>query len=127
MLVHGGWLRHSRLCKEIRSAFFLFLFFFFFVGQALWVWTVSLPVTIVNASSRDPGLRPQDIIGWIMWSVGLLIEATADQQKLSFKNAPENRGKWCNVGVWKYSRHPNYLGEVGPPDIKRLVESTTSK
>lgn len=125
MLVHGGWLRHSRLCKEIRSAFFLFLFFYF--GQALWVWTVSLPVTIVNASSRDPGLRPQDIIGWIMWSVGLLIEATADQQKLSFKNAPENRGKWCNVGVWKYSRHPNYLGEVGPPDIKRLVESTTSK
>ncbi|PKI52833.1 hypothetical protein CRG98_026781 [Punica granatum] len=80
--------------------------------QAVWVWTVSLPVTIVNASNRDPPLQAQDIIGWIMWTLGLLIEATADQQKLSFKNSPENRGKWCDVGVWRYSRHPNYFGEI---------------
>lgn len=76
------------------------------------MWTVSLPVTVVNASDRDLSLRAVDIIGWIMWSVGIIIEATADQQKLTFKNSPENRGKWCNVGVWNYSRHPNYFGEV---------------
>ena len=76
------------------------------------MWTVSLPVTVVNASDRDPSIQAEDIIGWIMWSVGISIEATADQQKLSFKNSPENRGKWCNIGIWKYSRHPNYFGEV---------------
>lgn len=50
-----------------------------------------------------------------MWSSGFIAEATADQQKLVFKNSPENRGKWCDVGLWKYSRHPNYFGEVSSP------------
>lgn len=84
----------------------------FWVFQAVWVWTVSLPVMIVNASDRNPSIQAVDIIGWIMWTIGFLIEATADQEKLSFKNSPENRGKWCNVGLWKYSRHPNYVGEI---------------
>ncbi|THU60878.1 hypothetical protein C4D60_Mb07t17370 [Musa balbisiana] len=83
----------------------------FWIFQAVWVWTVSLPLTIVNASDRNPSIKPQDIIGWIMWSIGISIEATADQQKLLFKNSPANKGKWCNAGVWKYSRHPNYFGE----------------
>ncbi|CAO2823869.1 unnamed protein product [Amaranthus hypochondriacus] len=84
----------------------------FWIFQALWVWTVSLPVTIVNASDKNPSLQAADIIGWIMWSIGFSLEASADQQKLSFKNSPANRGRWCNVGVWKYSRHPNYFGEI---------------
>ncbi|XP_040997602.1 uncharacterized protein LOC121243541 isoform X1 [Juglans microcarpa x Juglans regia] len=84
----------------------------FWIFQAVWVWTVSLPVTVVNSSNRNPSLQAADIIGWIMWSVGFLVEATADQQKLVFKNSPENRGKWCNVGLWQYSRHPNYFGEI---------------
>lgn len=76
------------------------------------MWTVSLPVTVVNASDRNPSLHAADIVGWIIWIIGFAIEAIADQQKLSFKNSPENRGKWCNVGLWKYTRHPNYFGEV---------------
>ncbi|KAK1581933.1 hypothetical protein Q3G72_010342 [Acer saccharum] len=84
----------------------------FWIFQAVWVWTVSLPVTVVNASDRDPSVHAADIIGWIMWFVGMSVEAVADQQKLIFKNSPENRGKWCNVGLWKYTRHPNYFGEI---------------
>lgn len=81
---------------------------------------MSLPVTVVNASSHNPSLRAADVIGWIIWLVGLVVEATADQQKLAFKNSPENRGKWCNVGVWKVTRHPNYFGEVRPLLIVHL-------
>ncbi|KAL6518117.1 hypothetical protein OROMI_033818 [Orobanche minor] len=84
----------------------------FWIFQAVWVWTVSLPVTVVNASDRDPSVQAADIIGLIMWTLGIFVEATADQQKFHFKNSPENRGKWCNVGLWKYSRHPNYFGEI---------------
>ncbi|PNT74249.1 uncharacterized protein LOC100830682 [Brachypodium distachyon] len=84
----------------------------FWTFQAVWVWTVSLPVTIVNASNRNPSIEARDIIGWIMWVVGLSVEAIADQQKLKFKNSPSNRGKWCNVGLWSYTRHPNYFGEI---------------
>ncbi|GFP93159.1 hypothetical protein PHJA_001460200 [Phtheirospermum japonicum] len=82
------------------------------VFQAVWVWTVSLPVTVVNAGDRDPSIRAEDIIGRVIWALGLFIKATGDQQKLNFKNSPENWGKWCDVGVWKYSRHPNYFGEI---------------
>lgn len=42
---------------------------------------------------------------------GLLLETIADHQKLVFKSQPGNRHRWCNVGLWKYSTHPNYLGE----------------
>ncbi|KFK43981.1 hypothetical protein AALP_AA1G199300 [Arabis alpina] len=84
----------------------------FWTLQAVWVWTVSLPVTFVNASNGGRYFQPADVIGWTMWVAGFLIEATADQQKLSFKNCPENKGRWCDVGIWKYSRHPNYFGEM---------------
>ncbi|XP_068305528.1 uncharacterized protein [Pyrus communis] len=84
----------------------------FWIFQAMWVWTVSLPVTVANASNRMPSIQAADIIGWIMWSVGFSVEAAADQQKLTFKSSPQNRGKWCNVGLWKYTRHPNYFGEI---------------
>nr|GMD32520.1 DUF1295 domain-containing protein [Ipomoea batatas] len=84
----------------------------FWTFQAIWVWTVSLPVTVINASDSQPSLHAGDIVGWIMWSLGILVEITADQQKLKFKSLQENRRKWCNVGLWKYSRHPNYFGEI---------------
>ena len=76
------------------------------------MWAVSLPVTVVNASDRNPFIQAVDVIGWIMWAVGFIVEGTADHQKLRFKQSPENRGKWCSVGLWKSSRHPNYFGEV---------------
>lgn len=84
----------------------------FWIFQAVWVWAVSLPVTVVNATDSNPFLQAVDLIGWLMWAVGFMIEGAADQQKLSFKKSPENRGKWCDAGLWKYTRHPNYFGEV---------------
>ena len=79
----------------------------------MWVWTVSLPVTIVNGTTFNPPIGAADVIGWVMWTVGLVVEAVADQQKLGFKKDPANKGHWCDVGVWKWTRHPNYFGEVG--------------
>lgn len=76
------------------------------------MWTVSLPVTVVNEVSRNPGLKAQDYVGWILWGAGVVIEAVADQTKLNFKNDPKNKGKWTDSGIWGWSRHPNYFGEV---------------
>ncbi|KAI5084294.1 hypothetical protein GOP47_0000463 [Adiantum capillus-veneris] len=84
----------------------------FWIIQAVWVWTVSLPVTIVNASDRNPDIQAADIVGWVLWFVGALTEAVADQQKLAFKNNPANKGKWCDAGLWGFTRHPNYFGEI---------------
>jgi steroid 5-alpha reductase family enzyme len=84
-----------------------------FYAQMVWVWLVSLPVTFLATTTVDPEFgTAADIAGIIMFIVGLVCEAVADQQKFSFKQNSANRGKWCDVGIWKYSRHPNYFGEI---------------
>ena len=52
------------------------------------------------------------ILGMIVWLTGLTIETIADSQKFKFKNDPKNKGSWIDTGIWKYSRHPNYFGEI---------------
>lgn len=47
-----------------------------------------------------------------MWCFGFVIEVIADSQKSTFKALPENRDKWIDVGLWRYSQHPNYWGEI---------------
>lgn len=97
----------------------------FWIFQAFWVFTVSLPVIFTNApdSAITPApwntwpapwnsVTPLDILGSILFVVGLLCETISDQQKFAFRNNPSNRGKWCSVGLWKWSRHPNYFGEI---------------
>lgn len=55
--------------------------------QTVWVWTVSLPVTFVNAhAGSNPAIGAWDILGWVMWGAGFLIEAIADHQKTIFKS-----------------------------------------
>lgn len=90
----------------IREHFWPFFKFWFFQGLAVWV--IMLPVTLWF---RAPGAWSSLMtIGALIWAFGLLIEAIADQQKFAHK---QQRGaKWTDVGLWKYSRHPNYFGEL---------------
>ncbi|KAK0220210.1 DUF1295-domain-containing protein [Armillaria fumosa] len=105
---------------DIRSHFFKFLGFW--IGQIVWVWTVSLPLTILNSpaisDTRRSGSNPAfgtacDIIGIILWVVGWIIETTADIQKFRYKNNKSNpKDKPVTTGLWKWSRHPPYFGEI---------------
>jgi steroid 5-alpha reductase family enzyme len=47
-----------------------------------------------------------------MWLLGLVIEAVADDQKRQFQSNADNKGKFINTGIWRWSRHPNYFGEI---------------
>merc|ERR1712166_375949 len=48
----------------------------------------------------------------VMWTFGFGIQVISDFQKFAFRNNPDNKMKVCDRGLWKYSRHPNYYGEM---------------
>ena len=52
------------------------------------------------------------MIGFIVWLIGFAIEVIADQQKSAFKANPANKDKFIKSGLWSWSRHPNYFGEI---------------
>ena len=98
-----------------RDKFFPFLGFWVF--QMLWVWTVSLPVTLLNSPNVTKYAQHKfgtgrDIAGIILFAIGFLAESISDVQKYIFRSKPENKGKVCDVGLFVWSRHPNYFGEI---------------
>ncbi len=80
--------------------------------QALWViLTASAALVAITTTERAPiGLFFW--AGTLIWLVGITFEAVADAQKSAFKNDPNNKGDFIDVGLWKWSRHPNYFGEI---------------
>mmetsp|Transcript_7098 Transcript_7098/g.12289 ORF Transcript_7098/g.12289 Transcript_7098/m.12289 type:complete len:295 (-) Transcript_7098:45-929(-) len=80
--------------------------------QALWVLLTALPVFVTNSLPGQPHLCLQDVVGLSIWVIGFTIEVTADFQKTAFRNAAGNKGRWINSGLWAWSRHPNYFGEI---------------
>jgi len=86
----------------------------FWIFQAFWVFTVSLPVIYINAPLwyNDRDLQASDYVGMVLFAIGLIIETIADQQKFNYRNNPDNKGHWCESGLWSWSRHPNYFGEM---------------
>ena len=89
----------------------------FWVFQMLWVWTVSLPVTILNSPSVTRFKQPdfgtgRDIAGVILFAIGFILEGVSDVQKYIFRSQAENKGRVCDVGFFTWSRHPNYFGEI---------------
>jgi steroid 5-alpha reductase family enzyme len=80
--------------------------------QGLWV-TLTLAAAlaaITTTNRKELGLFA--IFGALVWIFGFAIEATADAQKNQFRADPENRGKFIDTGLWSWSRHPNYFGEI---------------
>ncbi|KAL9006198.1 MAG: hypothetical protein Q9188_001077 [Gyalolechia gomerana] len=100
---------------DMRDKFFSFLGFWVF--QMIWVWTVSLPVTILNAPNVTRFNQPdfgtgRDIAGVILFAIGFILESLSDIQKYRFRSDPANKGRFCDVGFFTWTRHPNYFGEI---------------
>ena len=51
-------------------------------------------------------------LGLSVWILGFAIEVIADRQKSAFRSKKENQGQFIQTGLWSYSRHPNYVGEI---------------
>jgi steroid 5-alpha reductase family enzyme len=80
--------------------------------QGLWVLlTAAAALAVITGGARAP-LGPIGIAGIAIWLLGFAIEAIADRQKSKFREDPDNRGKFIDTGLWAWSRHPNYFGEI---------------
>jgi steroid 5-alpha reductase family enzyme len=84
----------------------------FWLLQAITVAVVMLPVSYLLDQDDPPALGVWSIVGAAVWLAGLLVEAVADAQKSAFRAKEENRGRFVASGLWRYSRHPNYFGEM---------------
>jgi steroid 5-alpha reductase family enzyme len=80
--------------------------------QGLWVtFTLAAALAAITTTTRkDLGLFA--LIGLLVWIFGFAIEATADAQKSRFRADPKNKGRFIHTGLWAWSRHPNYFGEI---------------
>ncbi len=80
--------------------------------QGLWVFLTLAAALAAMTSATAP---PLGLIGWAgatVWVFGFAIEAIADAQKRGFRNDPANKGRFIDSGLWAWSRHPNYFGEI---------------
>lgn len=80
--------------------------------QGLWVLlTAAAALAIITGGNKVP-LGIVGYVGIAVWLIGFGIEVAADSQKSKWRENPENKGKFIDVGLWAWSRHPNYFGEI---------------
>jgi steroid 5-alpha reductase family enzyme len=80
--------------------------------QGLWVlFTAAAALAIITAEDRQP-LEWVAYLGIAVWLAGFAIEVMADRQKSQFRQNPANKGRFIDTGLWAWSRHPNYFGEI---------------
>ncbi|KAI1384306.1 DUF1295-domain-containing protein [Hypoxylon trugodes] len=96
----------------------LFAFLGFWLFQMIWVWSVSLPITILNSPAVRSYAAHQahfgtarDIAGTVLFGVGFIMETVSDTQRYIWRKNDNGFGV-CDKGFFAWSRHPNYFGEI---------------
>jgi steroid 5-alpha reductase family enzyme len=84
--------------------------FWFFQMQAVLLAILSVPALLICLDIR-PQLQPLEYAACLLWLVAICGESLADRQLQRFKANAANRAAVCDVGLWHYSRHPNYFFE----------------
>lgn len=103
--------RYRKWREEWGKWFVLRSFFQVFMLQGVLLVVVVMPVIFVNQATAAP-LGWLDLLGLVIWLSGFYFEAVGDWQLLQFIRNPANKGKLMTSGLWRYTRHPNYFGEV---------------
>ncbi len=95
---------------QIKQSFLRFLMAW--MVQGLWV-TLTFGAAMAAITSGDKtNFGVLGVLGLVVWIVGFGIEVVSDTQKSAFKADSSNDGKFIDVGLWAWSRHPNYFGEI---------------
>lgn len=101
--------RYQAMRRAHGAAWWWKSLFVVFGLQGALLWLVSLPLQLAVARGGTPGVV--DVVATLVFGVGLTFEAVGDWQLARFKAKPENRGRVMDLGLWRYTRHPNYFGD----------------
>ncbi len=80
--------------------------------QGLWVLLTASAALVIITTSQRQNLGPVAYAGIALWVAGFAIEVVADRQKTAFRGDLTNEGRFITTGLWAWSRHPNYFGEI---------------
>ncbi|MEM9776058.1 MAG: DUF1295 domain-containing protein [Chloroflexota bacterium] len=101
---------HDSRFDNLKTSFPRFLFTW--TLQGLWVSFSAAAALGAVTSVNKADFGVWGIIGLIVWILGFGFEVVADSQKNQFRADPSNKGKFITTGLWSWSRHPNYFGEI---------------
>lgn len=99
----------DRRFDEMRANFWRFGQFWLLQGFSVWVLMIPTTIALQGDAVAVPA---SSLAGLVIFGTGLVIESIADWQKAVFKRQSAHRGTWITSGLWRYSRHPNYFGEI---------------
>ena len=100
----------DRRFNGLKTRFWRFAFTWTLGG--LWVFlTMAAPLAAITSSGKV-AMEWLAYTGLALWIVGFIIEVVADRQKSTFRKNPDNHDKFIRHGLWAWSRHPNYFGEI---------------
>ncbi|MFT4862358.1 MAG: steroid 5-alpha reductase family enzyme [Pseudohongiellaceae bacterium] len=100
----------DRRFNELKTRFWRYLFTWT-VGGA-WVFVTMAAALAAATSMQQVEIGALFFLGGALWIIGFAIEIIADRQKTQFRNEPANSDMFITSGLWRYSRHPNYFGEI---------------
>lgn len=103
--------RYAEWRKTWGKWFYLRSYAQVYLLQGALLFLIVFPVLLIN-KSVGTDLRYLDLVGVIVWIVGFIFESVGDAQLARFIKDPINKGKLIQSGLWQYTRHPNYFGEV---------------
>lgn len=100
----------DRRFDEMKTKFWRFLLTWTLAGAWVFITLAAALAAITQDDSRGPDVFL--LAGAIIWLAGFVFEVVADYQKSAFRADPANADKFIKSGLWAYSRHPNYFGEI---------------
>lgn len=103
--------RYAKWREEWGKWFYLRSYAQVYLLQGVLLFLIIFPVLLIN-KSIGASLNYLDFVGLTVWLVGFIFESVGDAQLARFIKDPNNKGKLIKSGLWRYTRHPNYFGEV---------------
>jgi steroid 5-alpha reductase family enzyme len=102
--------RYDKLLAKAKGSRDLYALRMVYLLQGVLAFLIAAPIQI--GMFERGALGPLAFVGIAIWVVGVLFESIGDWQMERFRSDPSNKGKVIDIGLWRYTRHPNYFGDA---------------